>query len=98
MGLNSRKNKDKSEWPVTCFVRMPGLYETGPRYHRSRQPRVRRQGRRRIASQLHIRRLPRNPSASIEGVAQEAPITAPVSHQKRSQRDATNTIGRVKSQ
>jgi hypothetical protein len=38
--LNLRKNKDKSERMVTCFVRVPGMYEAGPRYHRSRQPLV----------------------------------------------------------
>ena len=31
--LNSRKNKEKSERLVTAFVRVPGRYETGPRYH-----------------------------------------------------------------
>jgi hypothetical protein len=31
-GLNSRKNKDKSERLVTCFVQVPGMYEAGPRY------------------------------------------------------------------
>src|SRR5215471_15639392 len=30
--LNSRKDKDKSERVVT-FVRLPGMYEAGPRYH-----------------------------------------------------------------
>jgi hypothetical protein len=30
--LNSRKNKEKSERVVTAFVRVPGRYETGPRY------------------------------------------------------------------
>src|SRR5262249_39524141 len=34
--LNSRKNKDKSEMLVTCFVRVPGMCEARPRYHRSR--------------------------------------------------------------
>jgi hypothetical protein len=33
MSLNSWKNKDKSEGPVSCSVLMPGMYETGPRYH-----------------------------------------------------------------
>src|SRR5262249_61051565 len=36
--LNSRKNKDKSERLVTSFVRVPGMCEARPRYHRSRQP------------------------------------------------------------
>jgi len=36
--LNSRENKDKSERLVTCFVRVPGMCEARPRYHRSRQP------------------------------------------------------------
>src|SRR5215470_10851207 len=31
--LNSRKNKDKSERLVTCFVRVPGMCEARPRYH-----------------------------------------------------------------
>src|SRR5262245_45700688 len=30
--LNSRKNKDKSERQVTCFVRVPGMCEARPRY------------------------------------------------------------------
>jgi hypothetical protein len=33
--LNLRKNKDKSERMVTCFVRVPGMYEAGPRYRLS---------------------------------------------------------------
>src|SRR5262249_36789140 len=33
--LNSRKNKDKSERLVTCFVRVPGMCEARPRYHRN---------------------------------------------------------------
>jgi hypothetical protein len=33
--LNSRKNKEKSERLVTAFVRVPGMYETGPRYQAS---------------------------------------------------------------
>jgi len=37
--LNSRKNKDKSERLVTSFVRVPGMCEARPRYHRSRQAR-----------------------------------------------------------
>jgi hypothetical protein len=35
--LNSRKNKDKSERLVTCFVRVPGMYEAGPRYHAAKR-------------------------------------------------------------
>jgi hypothetical protein len=30
--LNSRKNKDKSERSVLRVTRLPGMYETGPRY------------------------------------------------------------------
>jgi hypothetical protein len=30
--LNLRKNKDKSERMATGFVRVPGMYEAGPRY------------------------------------------------------------------
>src|SRR4051794_33220635 len=70
------------------------MHEAGPRYHRSRQPHVRHQGRRRASPPAS-----RNPSASPsrDRGFRAAAIIAPVSHQKRSQRDETNTIEHVKS-
>jgi hypothetical protein len=35
--LNSRKNKDKSERLVTCFVRVPGMCEARPRYQENQK-------------------------------------------------------------
>jgi hypothetical protein len=41
--LKPRQNKDKSEGSLLALDQVPGTYETGPRYHRSRQPGTPRQ-------------------------------------------------------
>jgi hypothetical protein len=62
-----------------------------PRYHRSAGP----------PNQLHLRTHPETGLHQDHAIGwlpeRKRVVTAPVSHQKRSQRDATNTIERVKS-